>query len=375
MELFSELVAKEVEIENLFLNPNNPRLMGKSRTNDVDDNRIKESDIQNSLLEEIEEEGISDIVEKIKKLGFLTIDRIVVRQIKNSPDNYLVLEGNRRIASVKTLLKEHAKGIVTLNNEILKSLKKIEVLEYIGNDEDIIWLLQGMRHINGIKEWGALQQARFLHEMQNSRKLKATELDKMTGLGRNSISNKIRSYKAYQYSKEVYHGEIEENNFSLFQEVIFARPIIKQWLDWDDVSNKFQNETNLELILNWYLGDEEDKKRIPRAIDLRDFLNQALLPDNKTYLEKFINVEEYTVKEAIQDISTKDAVKSAQKNQLNLVERLNQLDEFITSLSTLPVNKIVTDEELLKKYIEKINEIVSTSSFQSDMLKKFLKSE
>lgn len=373
MELLSELKPKEILIENLFINPNNPRLMEKKRKSEVLDLRIIESGIQDSLIKEIQKEGISDLIEKITKLGFLTIDRIVVRELENLPGKYLVLEGNRRIATVKTLLKEHTDGIVTLEDDIYKSLLQIEVLVYSGTDKNIIWLLQGIRHINGIKEWGSLQQSRFLYEMQNTESLKASELDKMTGLGRNSISNRIRSYKAFQYCKTIYHGEIVENNFSLFQEVIFARPMIKDWLAWDDKSEMFNNDTNLELILNWYLGDENGNIRISRALDLRDQFNQLLLPDNKNILTKFINEPTYDINDAIQDVRNKDAVKSAQKNQLDLEERLNILDEVLSNLITLPIKKITEDQNLLGKYLEKLDDIKNTSEFQSNLLEKFKK--
>lgn len=373
LTLLSELKAKEISINDLFINPNNPRLMGKKRINNVNDKRIIEVNVQKSVREETQKEGISDIVEKIKRLGFLKIDRIVVREIKGSENKFVILEGNRRITSCKILLEEHNSSIITLSKEIVSSLENIEVLIYSGIDKDIIWLLQGMRHINGIKEWGPLQQSRFLYEMQKEETLKATELNKMTGLGRNSISNKIRAYKAFVYCMDFYHGELEEVNFSLFQEVIFARPIIKEWLQWDDQTETFKNESNLSYILNWFLGDEDGNKRFNRALELRDFLNQALLPANKNFITKFINTEEYTVKEALQDIHTKDAVKNAQQNQLNIDDRLEELEQAISSLNTLPVKKISENDEIHQKYIEKLEELVSTGSFQIALLKGLLK--
>lgn len=237
LDLIENLKTEKVELNNLLLNPNNPRLMGKSRKVDLPDSRVSEEQIQKTVLRDIRLEGISDLYEKIKKLGFLSIDRIVVRKISDS-DNYLVLEGNRRISTAKTLLQEHLDGIITLEDNLLNSLKNIEVLVYSGTDKNVLWLLQGMRHINGIKEWGALQQARFLHVMQQEESLNATELDKMTGFGRNTIANKIRSYKGFNFSQEVYHGELNENNFSLFQEAIFTRPLIKSWLEWNEGESK-----------------------------------------------------------------------------------------------------------------------------------------
>lgn len=369
LSLLSELTSETIQIDNLFVNPNNPRLMEKKRSVEVADSRIIEENVQDNVLKETVSEGITDLVQKMKRLGFLTIDRIVVREVKDNPGKYVVLEGNRRISTVKTLIKQHKAAEISLNDKVYDSMQNIEALVYGGTDKDIIWLLQGMRHINGVKEWGPLQQSRFLYEMQKKQNLRATELDKMTALGRNSIANKIRSYKAYQYCKEVYHGDIEEDQFSIFSEAIFARPIIKDWLEWNDESGKFENDTNLDYILNWYLGDEDGNKRIGRALDLRDFLNQALQNENKSFFKKFINNPELSSKDIIQEINAKDAVKDAQKNQLDLQERLEELDEISATLNTLPTKKIVDNKELREDFIQKLSEIGDTATFSSQNIK------
>jgi len=366
LDLIQNLEAKSIKIEDLYLNPNNPRLMDKSRKSELSENRLIEEKIQEKTLKDIRFEGINDIYEKVKKLGFLPIDRIVVRKIE-SEDKYLVLEGNRRISTVKVLLKEHEEGIVTLDEKILNSLQEVEVLVYKGNDKNIIWLLQGMRHINGIKEWGALQQARFLFEMQQDNSLNATELDKMTGLGRNSIANKIRSYKAYVFAQTIYQGELVDSNFSFFQEAIFTRPQIKKWLDWNDVTDEFDNLENLELLLNWYLGDENGIKRLDRVLDIRDHFNQLLLPENKNTLSKFIETPDFSINEAIQEIASKDAEKNIHKNQLDIENRLSELNDLYSSISTLPIKNII-DSNLKKEFTDIFEKIIEACQFQSEIL-------
>ncbi|MGN7811744.1 ParB/Srx family N-terminal domain-containing protein [Flavobacterium sp. 22076] len=369
LNLIDNLKAEKVKLENLLLNPNNPRLMDKSRKNELNDKRVVEEKVQQTIIKDIRVEGINDLLEKIKKLGFLTIDRIVVRKIEDS-ENYIVLEGNRRITTAKVLQKEHQEGLITLEENILNSLTEIEVLVYSGDDKNIIWLLQGMRHINGIKEWGALQQSRFLYEMQLDNSLNATELDKMTGLGRNSIANKIRSYKGFIFCQDIYHSELNESNFSLFQEAIFPRPLIKEWLKWDEAEEKFNDIDNLEKLLNWYIGDEEGNTRLTRVLDIRDYFNQLLLPENKNTLIKFIEDENFSINEAIQEVRNKDAEKTAQKHQLDLIERYQNLEELYTSMTTLPIINIINEDATKIKFAEIIRKIKDSSIFQLSILEK-----
>lgn len=367
--LIENLSPLTLKIGDLLLNPNNPRLMDKSRKYELADDRITEEKIQTSIVKEIRTEGITDLYEKIKRLGFLTIDRIVVRKLNNS-NQYLVLEGNRRVTTAKVILKEHEDGILTLSERILNSLKDIEVLVYSGDNKNIIWLLQGMRHINGIKEWGALQQARFLFEMQKDKSLSATELDKMTALGRNSIASKIRSYKAFVFAKEIHRADLTETNFSLFSEAIFKKPLIQEWLGWNDSEGNFVNTENLELLLNWYIGDEDGNKRFERVLDIRDLFNSLLLPENKNILVKFLSSEEFSINEAIQEVRNKDAEKTAQHHQLDLDERFETLQALYTSLTTLPLVNILNDQTQKDKYQDIISKIKESSEFQLNLFNK-----
>src|SRR5205823_8872202 len=77
---------------------------------------------------------------------------------------YVVLEGNRRVASVKTLLDQLKKEELDASEAVKRSLEKLPTVVYYGDDEDIAWLVQGLRHISAIKRWDPIQQARFIEK-------------------------------------------------------------------------------------------------------------------------------------------------------------------------------------------------------------------
>ncbi|MBC2845609.1 hypothetical protein [Winogradskyella flava] len=369
LTLLTELKSKDLNLNQLYLNPNNPRIMGKKRTERIEDSRIIENAIQTSVNLEIIKEGVSDIVEKVLKLGFLKVDRIVVRKIKNVDDKYVVLEGNRRVTSLKKLLDEHTKGIRSLSYDLIDSITNLEVLEYEGKDEQIEWILQGIRHINGIKEWGPLQQSRFLAEMYLNKNMSPTDLDEMTGLGRNIISRKIKSYFAWEYARKVYHGEVEEDHYSIFQEVIFARPIIHKWLLWNESEREFENEESFLLLLNWYIGDEEGNRKLYRALDARDLLTKALLKENSNILDKFINNDEYSYQEAKFDLDKKKAEKEAQQDILDLDQRLEFVQNAVGQIKTLPITDIVEQKNKKDDFISSLEELKKAVSFNLLTLK------
>ena len=149
-----ELTTKSIKLEDVFVDPNNPRLL-EMGFEEVPDGRIVEDDVQREAIANMKKSGLKDIIEKVKKFGFLTVDRIVIRPLNEN--KFVVLEGNRRISSLKGLMEDHARGRVSLSERVLNSIEGFEVLVYDGGNKDVLWLLQGLRHIKGIKDWSSVQ--------------------------------------------------------------------------------------------------------------------------------------------------------------------------------------------------------------------------
>jgi len=365
-----ELTEKMIRLEDVFVDPNNPRLleMGFEK---VPDNRIAEEDVQKEAVANMKKIGLKDLIEKIKKFGFLTVDRVVVRPLNE--DKFVVLEGNRRISSLKGLKEDHTRGRVSLNEDVLNSIEKFKVLVYNGTDKDVVWILQGLRHIKGIKDWGSVQQGKFLVEMQERRNLRPTDLATMTGLGRNTVANLIRSYKGWEQAKEDddYGDKVDADKFSLFQEAIFKKPSLKKWLKWDDNNKKFENQENFKKLLAWYLGDEDvnnGEPRLPRVNpDIRDVLSKLLLDENKSIFEEFENGD-IPIDRARSEMEKGRYQRDALEVKVDLDSQLTILDQMTTTLQTLPIPKIVEDNKKVDPFIEKLGSIENTAKTQKNII-------
>ncbi len=120
--------------------------------------------VQNRTLDMITEgernEGIKDLLDSVKSNGFLKIDNVLVKKIDGS--NYVVIEGNRRIATLKTLVRDFEKGyeVGNVSHELLAQ-KLVDVVEYdVGEDESESYLLlMGLRHVTKVKDWGDFEQS------------------------------------------------------------------------------------------------------------------------------------------------------------------------------------------------------------------------
>jgi len=365
-----ELHESTIKLENVFVDPNNPRLleMGFEK---VPDDRIEEEDVQKEAIDNMKKIGLKDIIEKVKKFGFLTVDRVVVRSLNKG--KFVVLEGNRRVSSLKVLKVDHARGRVSINEGVLKSIDEFEVLIYKGADKDVVWLLQGLRHIKGIKDWGPVQQGRFLIEMQERRNLKPTDLATMTGLGRNTIANLIRSYKGWEQAKEDddYGDKVDTDKFSLFQEAIFKKSSLKKWLGWDDNNKKFENRENFKKLLGWYLGDENTNNgepRLPRVNpDVRDVLSKLLIEKNKSIFEEFENGD-ISIDKARSKMEEDEYRRDAQEVKVDLDSQLDTLDLMTTTLQTLPIPKIIKNNEKISPFIKKLESVEDAAKTQKNII-------
>lgn len=372
LDEFVGLTPKTLRWDEIYLDPNNPRLTEVSvgeESPKVPDRDIPNEELQADLLGSLRNSiGIEDLVDKIKKLGFLTIDRIVVRPLEGA-NGYVVLEGNRRIAAVKSM-KSNPKVLLTLDPAVQGSLDEFEVLVYGGENPDVAWELQGLRHIGGVKPWGPFQQARFLVEMQLRHALPPSEVAQVAGVGKTIAARLIRSYYGFMQaaSDDDYGDQVTEQDFSVFQEAIFHKKnsAIWEWLEWDDATKRFKNEGRLTTLLSFLKEKgESGQPRITRVNpDLRDKFSKIL--GRGPVLQRFVDGD-LTLDGAVTEIAIEDGKKPSVEQLVDLDAQSDRLVEMTDYLVTLPIQRILEDERAAE-FLQMLQSVESTSHFQAQQL-------
>ena len=117
-----------VHPDDLFLDVLNPRLFGDTALNPIEKIDLYSPKIQEVVRQHlVKYHRAGVLVQSIQRSGFLSVDRIVVKRIAS--DGFVVIEGNRRLAAIKTVLGDYKRKVIDLKNEILFSLENLEVLE------------------------------------------------------------------------------------------------------------------------------------------------------------------------------------------------------------------------------------------------------
>ncbi|MBF0339073.1 MAG: hypothetical protein HQL05_14740 [Nitrospirae bacterium] len=273
----------EVKLDEILLDPNNPRFAELGQESEpIHEYRFNEPRIQKDAYDRMKKRifDVSELRDTIKTLGFLPMDRIVVRLCRilsiDGKKFYIVVEGNRRIAALKWLIDLHDSGKETFSEEQLDNFTNLKVLLLDENAPDNSkWILPGLRHVSGIKEWGAYQKARAVYELREAG-YSSKDSAQSLGLSTKSANLMWRAYLALEQMKsdDEYGEYAEPKKYSYFEE-IFKRPNLRDWLGWDDDQKKFVNSNRLIELYSWIVDEKNEdgdisEAKIPMAINLRE---------------------------------------------------------------------------------------------------------
>lgn len=282
------MTEQSIPLEQIMLDPNNPRLIGLSSAgivsyDSVPEDRMAESAVQAATLTSINSNRSLDqdsLRASIANSGLLPVDRIVVRPIAVAEGagegSYVVVEGNRRIAACKTLYQLHESAQRTLSPEVLASIKapKVLVLNEATPDDARLdqWVIQGIRHISGIKPWGAYQAAKTIEAMLEKLGYSEQQVSQALSVSVQRVRRSMRVLSALRQMAESddYSEYSGPDLYAYFDEVL-KRPAVRNWLGWSNDSQAFEQDDRILQFYSWITPDDEldGRKRIPVAESVR----------------------------------------------------------------------------------------------------------
>lgn len=363
-------------IDRLLLDPNNYRFIDRADYKLVPDNMLSDERVQQRTFNFIagkNNENIKDLIVSFKTNGFLDIDQI---QVKAVNDKYLVLEGNRRVTTLKFLYEEYKLGndVGVLTDSDFRSVKIVEI---IGEDESHHLITMGLHHISGKKRWNAVNEAQLLRDLKEKHNKSEIEICDSLGITKEKFRKSVRTLSLIeQYKKSDFGDQFKPDMYSIFEAVI-GKVAMKQWIGWDDTRYFATNTENLERFFSWISQSEEteiDEDGHERYIqkdpiinqyrqvkELSDFIND---PKAVQRMEESRSLTEgYTYSDAIGETKLKNAfsnIKSEIQVAFNFSEYMTDEDnEEVIKLKDkldrlIPTSKAVIqiNEKKVDKYFE-----------------------
>lgn len=361
--IYKELSPLVIHLENIYLDPNNPRFTSLD-WDVIPEDKIDGDRIQSIVQKKLENEFLIDrLVMNIETNGFLPIDRIIVKRFKD--EKFVVLEGNRRICAAKLLKTKYDMNPSSVDEDVIESLLKIDCLVYTGSEDQPAWIFQGLRHIMGIHDWSSFNKAKLLVQLMENEGFSLTEVGKKFGLTAFGAGQWVRGYYAFKQALEEsdYSYEVNELAYPYFQE-IFSRSntVLREWLKWDDSNYRFDDGLHFNEFLSWlYPRDEEDidgievrgdwsQKILSKRDDIR--IISHLIREFPVEFEMFRNDRD--LDKAYSIANTKKLLSQSDPSE----DAFNNINACIKSLENLPFKIIKAENERLNDLITKLERAI-----------------
>jgi len=330
--------TRKVRLKSLFLDPNNYRLIHEADQIEIPDDRVKEKDVvsrTNRLIVGDRNQNIQDLIESFKSNDYLPVDQIQVRELEGG--GYIVVEGNRRVATLKYLQNEYELKNIDLGNLRASIFSKVPVVLYENTSEVHHLTLMALKHISGNRKWGEWNQAKLLEKMVHTFDLSEDEVCRRVSISKTELRRSLRALGlANQYQNSDYGDQFRESMFSIFREAA-RNTAIKEWIGWDETKKQASNLENLELFYSWLSKEPiEDEDDSDISGYFGDYLDPAILKrDDIVTLSKIIRdstaleslKETRNLNEAFRtsDVIFKEKIKDAIAAVVSDVKTLEQL--------------------------------------------------
>lgn len=265
----------ELPISKLLLDPNNPRF-AKHKDQIISDEKAETVQDQtfNKMLEGFDVESLAS---NILKNGYLGFDRLFVKKVG---DKYIVVEGNRRAAAVKLLLKEEETGERSkeIPEDVKETFEKLPAIDVSSLSGEEIQRMLGLRHFDSVKDWSALPRSlhlfraymeeqleekidqdmedvadKYLHDQKIVNKISDQYSVKKSG-----VKKLVQIYRLYLQivEAEPRATQMEKNLFSMLTESLTTET--RKRFEIDPQKAVF-SETGLELFIKLVVGEDGDK--------------------------------------------------------------------------------------------------------------------
>ena len=305
-----------IRYERLHLDSENPRLPADARGKA--EHVIKESLKKNFFLDELaysmsengyfDEEPLVAIPQSLpdefinKSYDELKSNEDYLSFLSKPDTEFIVVEGNRRLCTVKLLISGEVSSFPKIVEEVRKDLLELPVIIY-PKRKDVIGYI-GARHIIGVKKWDAYAKARYIASMKDEYGLSIDEIQKTVGDTTNSAKKTYVSYRLIQVIESEYENYDTfkaKENFSYIMLALGQGPVKdflglpKQWSKVNQDNPIPSDKTaNLFLIFSWLFGENKEKtKVIEESRDITGKLTDILRDPLATeYLREFRDLNE-----------------------------------------------------------------------------------
>lgn len=191
---------KPIEVSDLAFDLQNPRLPEFGLTE-----KSTEAEVIQVLWEAMD---VNELVMSIAASGFFRHEPLIVEEAGKKK---VVIEGNRRLAAVKVLLKPAiAKDLKAEVPPITNAARKgLEKLPTLAGTRKSAWRYLGFKHVNGPAKWSSYAKARYIADVHKKFKVQLGDIAKQIGDTHKTVQRLFRGLMVIEQAEQlnVFHRE------------------------------------------------------------------------------------------------------------------------------------------------------------------------
>lgn len=405
MEIYLRPPPIHVAIDELWPDPNNPRLALKDPPGYDDPARLFDEEVRNAIFEDLGEDAftVDDLVGAIVGQGWMPIDNIIVWQHPDVAGRYVVVEGNRRrlaLERIRTdrLSKERRKLERMQNkassyptNQIEEQAELVRRLESVVADtndlpvvpiaadsvdelQDKLPRILAVRHITGAKEWGNYAEdlyllQRYLHLFEDKHpggsffwdESLMRQVANEASLGITTAKRKLKAANWFGHFRAEWEDELpddqefQKTDYYLFEQ-ISRRPRIRQKLGIGDDTVALPPETE-KALFEWAF-------KLPRGRTRDENPNKFFRHENITLWDQMARYdEEHGTAFALRfdPENPEEAPSMAELEAAYLTHKAQRkphavIDDLLRRLAELTAEQLATEGDIFRVQLEQLRD-------------------
>lgn len=184
---------KFVNINELRLDDRNPRLAEFSSTAIAN-----EGEIIQILWENMD---VQELVMSIIASGFFQHEPLIITE---ESEQYVVIEGNRRLAAVKLLSNPDLAASLSITVPSIndKQREGLQDLPCLVEDREAAWRYLGFKHINGPAKWGSYAKSQYIADVHQIYNIPLQQIAEQIGDTHNTVQRLFQGLMVIQQAEK-----------------------------------------------------------------------------------------------------------------------------------------------------------------------------
>ena len=232
--------SEDIKISDLLLDPNNYRFLDNKDFKRKPENRYASEKVQGATLRLLTQDKryqLDELRKSILTNGYVPMERIIVVRYEPKPGKFLVVEGNRRVAALKSLIQDNEEEVLDLTSDQVASFSKIPCAILVvekAQRRHAERVIMGIRHITGPREWGAYQQAQLIQQLHDEEQQEFASIAEHLGLSTVEVARRYRAMNALKTMErdDLYSEKAEPEFYRLLHELV-SLPDVRKRFGWD----------------------------------------------------------------------------------------------------------------------------------------------